>query len=87
MPLYNKNGLNETLLKQTVFGELDGEVLFSLLPPRIVTENDRALYVHQGEIITNLQEDLFDIIGSDDATTCIIILARNPRRYTFQSVI
>ena len=37
---------------------------------------DRALYVHQGEIAIVANGDDFDVVGSDDATTCFIVLAK-----------
>jgi len=41
-----------------------------------VTTQERCLYVHQGEIVIGVPQDSFDVVGSDDATTCIIFLAR-----------
>ena len=37
---------------------------------------DRVLYVYQGEIAIVANGHDFDVVGSDDATTCFIVLAK-----------
>jgi len=44
------------------------------------TASSRALYVHQGEVAIVPADGSFSFVGSDDATTCIILLARNAER-------
>lgn len=45
----------------------------------IPTNDTKVLYVTQGEIATNVKTNigLFDIIGSDDATTCHLLFAKS----------
>ena len=38
------------------------------------TQRDRIFYCHQDEVCTRICTSQFDVIGSDDATTCIIML-------------
>lgn len=45
--------------------------------PYRVKSSERGLYVHQGEIAYGIPERDFDCVGSDDATTCIILLCRH----------
>ncbi len=40
------------------------------------SQRDRIFYCHQDEICTRVCPTQFDVIGSDDATTCIILLLR-----------
>lgn len=40
------------------------------------SRKDQIFYCHQDEICTRISINSFDIIGSDDATTCIILLLR-----------
>jgi hypothetical protein len=42
-----------------------------------VKDSDRSLYIHQGEIAINISIDDFDVFGSDDATSCHILLLKN----------
>ena len=42
--------------------------------PLEVSSSQRVLYVHQGEIAYGIPEKDYDCVGSDDATTCIILL-------------
>lgn len=42
----------------------------------ILNDTDRVLYIHQREIGRNIPCNEFQYIGSDDATTCHIILAK-----------
>jgi len=53
-----------------------GEDVVPLVPER----SSRALYVHQGEVAVVAADGSFSFVGSDDATTCIILLARNADR-------
>jgi hypothetical protein len=48
---------------------------FMAHPVHEITSNDFPLYINQSEIGYNISENDFDFIGSDDATTCHIILA------------
>ena len=48
---------------------------FHSLPPTVATEGDGVLYAMQGEAAVNVDADDFGIIGSDDATTCHILIA------------
>lgn len=41
-----------------------------------VSETQKILYVKEGEISVHIAESDFDIIGSDDATTCHLVIAR-----------
>lgn len=45
--------------------------------PHLVSAHERSLYVHQGEIGYGISGDQYDVVGSDDATTCFIVLARH----------
>ena len=45
--------------------------------PLEVSSSQRVLYVHQGEIAYGIPEKDYDCVGSDDATTCIILLCRH----------
>jgi hypothetical protein len=48
--------------------------------PLVPERSSRALYVHQGEVAVVAADGSFSFVGSDDATTCIILLARNADR-------
>lgn len=50
---------------------------FKQLPTYITIDSESKLYVNQGEIISNVHHSEFDIIGSDDATTCLIIIIKD----------
>jgi hypothetical protein len=41
-----------------------------------IPSSKRVLYVHQGEIAYDISGNDFDFIGSDDATTCHVLIAR-----------
>eukprot|EP01041_Mallomonas_annulata_P009945 gene9945-20677_t len=47
------------------------------LDEAVVEDNLKVLYVHQGEIATNISENSFDYVGSDDATTCHIFFVKS----------
>lgn len=47
---------------------------FRQLSTYITIDSESKLYVNQGEIISNVHHSEFDVIGSDDATTCLIII-------------
>jgi hypothetical protein len=50
---------------------------FSRKPVEIPKKSHRCLYVHQSEVAININEIDYDYIGSDDATTCHIVIARD----------
>lgn len=43
--------------------------------PRVVNESDDVLYVGQGEIAVGVPGSSFTVVGTDDATTCMMLLA------------
>ena len=43
--------------------------------PRVVNESDDVLYVGQGEIAVGVPVSSFTVVGTDDATTCMMLLA------------
>ena len=45
--------------------------------PYIANSSHRTFYVHQGEIAYGVPESQYDCVGSDDATTCFIMLCRH----------
>lgn len=55
-----------------------GNSTWSTSSPHLVSMQERSLFVHQGEIGWGLgARKFYDVIGSDDATTCFILLARH----------
>lgn len=59
-----------------------GNSTWTATVPHVVSVEERCLYVHQGEIGYGMGSR-FDIVGSDDATTCVIVLARNRANGSF----
>jgi hypothetical protein len=53
--------------------------LFNLNELITLKDNNKVLYINQGEIATNVitNNGLYDVIGSDDATTCLLLFAKS----------
>lgn len=54
---------------------------FKQVSTYVTIDSESKLYVNQGEIISNVHLSEFDIIGSDDATTCLIIIIKDQDGY------
>ena len=50
---------------------------FKQVSTYVTIDSESKLYVNQGEIISHVHLSEFDVIGSDDATTCLIIIIKD----------
>lgn len=50
---------------------------FKQVSTYVTIDSESKLYVNQGEIISHIHLSEFDVIGSDDATTCLIIIIKD----------
>lgn len=83
MPLFvSTESSNETMIS---LNEYLDEKLIQAYPHLInipdnvvyVPTGSKVLYIHQNEIAKNVPQGIFDFIGSDDTTTCHIVLAKS----------
>ena len=69
MPLFLQSGMRFDYAIEDLHCILAKEQVEEVSP----TPSDKVLYIHQGEIAF-VNKHVFDFVGSDDATTCMIVM-------------